>query len=186
MYGRIGVCMIKQMAVVEGFTQTSPLSLALRVSIQAMVHRLQHNPPVEVPMPQKEPWHVFTDGAQEGEGDHARTSIGAVVISPDGMCRACWGLALSTEILALCPPWHILHAELLPVLVALAAWGEHVRNQPVFFHIDSEAVKHSLIWGTCQQREAQFLVSAVLQLETQLCLRPWYSRILSESNPAGR
>ena len=53
------------------------------------------------------------------------------------------------------------------------AWGEHLRNQPVFFHIDSEAAKHSLIRGTCQQRE----VSAVLQLETQLCLRPWYSRI---------
>ncbi|CAJ1415637.1 unnamed protein product, partial [Effrenium voratum] len=53
MYGRIGVCMIKQMSVVEGFTQTSPLPPALRVSIQAMIHRLQHNPPVEVPMLQK-------------------------------------------------------------------------------------------------------------------------------------
>ena len=62
--------------------------------------------------------------------------------------------------------------------------GEHLRNQPVFFHIDSEAAKHSLIRGTCQQREAQFLVSAILHLETQLCLRPWYSRIPSESNPA--
>ena len=172
MYGRVGVCMIKQMSVVEGFTQTSPLPPALRVSNQAMIHRLQHNPPVEVPMLQKEPWHVFTDGAQ------------AVVISPDGRCRACWGLALGTEVMALWPPWHILHAELLPVLVALAAWGEHLRNQPVFFHIDSEAAKHSLIRGTCQQREAQFLVSAVLHLETQLCLRPWYSRIPSESNPA--
>ena len=84
-YGRVGVCMIKQMSVVEGFTQTSPLPPALRVSIQAMTHRLQHNPPVEVPMLQKEPWHVFTDGAQEGEGDQARTSIGAVVISPHDM-----------------------------------------------------------------------------------------------------
>ena len=67
-----------------------------------------------------------------GEGDHARTSIGAV---PDGMCRAC----------SLWPPRRILHAELLPVLVALAAWGEHLRNQRVFFHIDSEAAKHLLI-----------------------------------------
>ena len=128
-------------------------------------------------MLQKEPWHVFTDGAQEGDGDQARTSIGAVVISPDGRCRACWGLALGPEVLTLWPP-------LLPVLAALAAWGEHLRNQPVFFHIDSEAAKHSLIRGTCQQREAQFLVSAVLHLETQLCLRPWYSRIPSEFNPA--
>ena len=119
-------------------------------------------------MLQKEPWRVFTDGAQEGEGDQARTSIGAVVISPDGRCRACWGLALGTEVLALWPPRHILHAELLPVLVALVAWGEHLRNQPVFFHIDSEAAKHLLIRGTCQQREAQFLVSAVLHLENSV------------------
>ena len=49
MYGRVGVCMIKQMAGVEGFTQTSPLVPALRVSIQAMIHRLQHNPPVISP-----------------------------------------------------------------------------------------------------------------------------------------
>ena len=184
MYGRVGVCMIKQMSVMDGFAQTSPLPPALRMSIQAMIYRLQHNPPVEVPMLQKEPWHVFTDGAQEGDNDQARTSIGAVIISPDGRCRACWGLALSPEVLAFWPPRHILHAELLPVLVALAAWGESLRSQPVFFHIDSEAAKRSLIRGTCQQREAQFLVSAVLHLETQLCLRPWYSRIPSESNPA--
>ena len=50
MYGRVGVCMIKQMSVVDGFAQTSPLPPALRVSIQTMIHRLQHNPPVEVPM----------------------------------------------------------------------------------------------------------------------------------------
>ena len=167
MYGRVGVCMIKQMSVVEGFTQTSPLPPALRVSVQAMIHRLQHNPPAEVPMLQKEPWHVFTDGAQEGEGNQARTSIGAVVISPE-------------------PERHSAHfacrTPTSPGPVALA--GEHLRNQPVFFHIDSEAAKHSLIRGTCQQREAQFLVSAVLHLETQLCLRPWYSRVPSESNPA--
>ena len=82
-YGRVGVCMIKQMSVVEGFTQTSPLPPALRVSIQAMIHRLQHNPPVEVPMLQKEPWHVFTDGAQEGEGDQARTSMVGVELAGD-------------------------------------------------------------------------------------------------------
>ena len=108
MYGQVGVCMIKQMSVMDGFAQTSPLPPALRVSIH----------PPEVPMLQKEPWHVFTDGAQEGDNDQARTSIGAVVISSDGRCRA----------LAFWPPRHILHAELLPVLVALAAWGERPRS----------------------------------------------------------
>ena len=83
-----------------------------------------------------------------------------------------------------CGPASIYELEILPVLLAMRAWGKLFAHEQIVACIDNEAAKTALIKSSAATSVGERLVSAVGLAEDQLQLRCWYSRVPSVSNPA--
>ena len=78
----------------------------------------------------------------------------------------------------------IYELELLPVLLAMRAWGSVFKSGQLVCYVDNEAAKAALIKSCAATSVGERIVNAIRLAEDDLQLRCWYSRVPSKSNPA--
>jgi hypothetical protein len=125
---------------------------------------------------------VFTDGAVEAEA----SGCGGVVFAQNRVeffslpipahLRAYWARMGSGHCVA--------QAELLPVVLARATWGQWLRDAFVIHFTDNNSVLDSLIRGNTGSFASLELLSEACSLEIELGSNTWMSRVPSVSNIA--
>ena len=78
----------------------------------------------------------------------------------------------------------IAQAELVPTLVALSTWGQHVRGRPVVVYIDNDSARYGLISGYSPVLASASLISTIWGLLAQLRAAAWFARVPTVCNPA--
>ena len=77
----------------------------------------------------------------------------------------------------------IASLEIVPVVTALGEWSERMLHRSVFFFVDNDAARASLIKmhsDVCSMRVA--LLRAEVKMQESPCF-PWFGRVPSSSNP---
>ena len=99
-----------------------------------------------------------------------------------------FGLRVPEEVLA---DWQgsgtqhpVFQAELLAVVVAVHVWRRALQDCLVTWWLDNEAVRFALSKGSAYPQSNARMLHSFLQLETNLQVRSWFSRVPSECNPA--
>ena len=129
---------------------------------------------------------VFSDGAAEGE-DRGVVSVGAVIVDTASHECFMFGGLVPDELVGL---WKadgrvqvIGQAELLPVLLARLLRPGWFRGRRVFFFIDNDAARHSLVRGYSSAKGSLEIVREFIRLELDEPTFSWFARIPSTSNP---
>ena len=128
-------------------------------------------------------WIVFTDGAFEASTQTG--SIGGVLVDPAGTPVEFFGFQIEEDFMSELlegsrNPIHEL--EILPVTISAWQWAEKLRGSPVIFYIDNESAKMAFIRGSGETKWARVFLQEFVQLESDLELKTWFSRVPSFSN----
>ena len=75
-------------------------------------------------------------------------------------------------------------AEILPLLVAYILFYEDLRNKLLLSFVDNESARASVVSGGSRVETSADLLNAIMRIEEELNLKPWFSRVPSPSNPA--
>ena len=139
------------------------------------------------------PLLLFTDGACEyvlkDLVNSALVTCGAVLLDRRDMSALVFGLEICHQ---LSDSWRVdsgkeqlvTEAELFPQLLARLEWRDRLINSNLICFVDSEPAKFSLIRGTSEAPTCADIVYAVSQLDAQLSIWAWYTRVPSFSNLA--
>jgi hypothetical protein len=132
----------------------TPLSPAVRRSLQWLMDRVLTGPPRKIDFKETETFYLFLDGACTDIVDNCvwcGTSIGGVLVFPDGSVRECFGEILPQAWLK---DWgwneqqqYIFEAEIMPYAVSLIIWKRFLRGKCVFVFIDNEGARSAWITG---------------------------------------
>ena len=128
------------------------------------------------------PLLVFTDAALEGEGVHA--TIGGVVV--DGDRAEIFGKRLSDQqrsILQKETMRIICCLEVLPVVAVVKTWRSAILHRRVFFFVDNDAAKFSLINHQSESPSIRHMLLKLSGLLADTPFFPWYMRVPSASSP---
>ena len=161
----------------------------LTKAFQLLVHELTRAEPVRVTLSHSNTFLVFTDAAYEPMAS-SPGSIGGLLVDQFGRSLEFFGLALPQPLLEqfLERSQHpIYELELLPVLVAIRIWTEHLKGCHVVFYLDNSAAHSALVradGSTPIAAIAAGIVQEFLKYEKILSLLPWFGRVPSLSNPA--
>ena len=165
-----------------GLLRTS-LTQEANQAIEILKERLVSAIPLEINLKSCNSWFLFTDGAFEnGVG-----SVGAVYFGSDGIPLGSFGSKVPSSFMRQVLAYSsnpIYELELLPVLLALRAWGEVFRSGQLVCYVDNEAAKAALIKSCAATSVGERIVNAIRLAEDRLQVRCWYSRVPSKSNPA--
>ena len=163
-----------------------PLCGELREALVVLTRHLELASPLRICRPDREVWHVFTDGAYEPDAEHPAT-LGEVLVNHAGDPVEFFGLSLPGPLLDECladSKHPIYELEVLPIVVALEIWSPVLFNKHVVFHIDNTAACSAMIRADGATQIAKTLVDRFVVLEERLRIWPWFSRVPSHSNPA--
>ena len=75
-------------------------------------------------------------------------------------------------------------AELLPILLAAATWGDTIRGRPVIVFIDNDSARFGMISGYSPVEASARVIHATWVHLAHLGCRVWFSRVPSASNIA--
>ena len=133
------------------------------------------------------PLLIFTDAALEG-GDKVAT-VGAVMIdnSEAGTCRRFFGKKLNEQELAKFQTQSmkvITALEVLPVLVAARQWADRCLHRRVFYYVDNDGARFSLINMSSSSEVIQGILKELALHFAAKPSFPWYARVPSSSNVA--
>ena len=123
---------------------------------------------------------MFTDGACESV-----SSVGGVLVNPHGFAVEMFGSPLpnSFEIEFHLESKHpIYEVELLPILIALEMWERKIDKCQLVCYLDNDAAKAGLIRGAGATQLADRIIQHICEIESQLQLKSWFSRVPSHSN----
>ena len=138
-------------------------------------------------------WHdgevlVFTDGAHEPGEDRDLVTCGGMIVAEHLGIRQFFRLVIPDIIV---DSWMstgrrqcIGQAEIFPILVAKILWKHFLNNRLVFFFVDNESAKSTLINRYSPVLDSSRLLWAVSIVDSELQCRDWFSRVASYSNPA--
>jgi hypothetical protein len=132
-------------------------------------------------------WVIFTDGACEGPEGQRVSSIGGVLVSPQGVLRQFFGGAVPEDTMALLAARSrnpIYELEVMPVLVAALLWGPACEQAQVCWYLDNEAGKSAFLKAYGATEIADGMVQAFTEHEMDLQIKSWFARVPSASNIA--
>ena len=144
---------------------------------------MQHAVPIRIGPKLHQPWIIFSDGSSEPEDGTG--AFGGVLVNPSGQCQHFFSSSIPSH----CIQSLLKHSgnpiyelEILPLIVCLELWGDLLQDSPVVHYIDNDAAKASMIKGYGATDVSTTLVQHHVELEEQLQLDVWFSRVWSFSN----
>ena len=151
---------------------------------KVLIKRLREGIPCEVPcLVQSQVWHVFTDGAAEGDS----YTIGGV-LHRKGEDEV-WFFACKVPE-ALVREWahdmkHVIGpVEAYAVLVARLVWHKFIAGAHAVFRVDNYGAMDAYIKGTSTNAQIRRILLAFEEAECLHHFWPWFSRVPSKSNCA--
>ena len=135
------------------------------------------------------PLFIFTDASFEPADSEWPAGIGGVIYNEFGEAVEHFSYCLRTpDLERLGFPKHkqtvIFETEVLAVIVALRVWRNKIADRPVVIFVDNNNARDVAISTSARTKEPLLLVSALLVLEDEIPVFPWYARVPSKSNPA--
>ena len=134
-----------------------------------------------------ESWYIQTDACYEPEGDYVLAGIGGVLFAPDGKPVAFFSQQLNQQMIAALNPGSrktaIFECEFFALFCAMLLWGSSASSALVLY-TDNNAVRDAMISCHTTNAVAKKILVAVLSLETELQLAPWFARVPTDSNLA--
>eukprot|EP00435_Cladocopium_sp_Y103_P074393 s19_g48.t1 len=166
-----------------------PLTDAVRRSLTWMKERVVHSPPRKIDFLETETFYLFLDGACTDFSETlswSGTSIGGVLVYPDGTIRECFGEMLPRELLK---EWgrddqqqYIFEAEVMPYAVGLILWRTILERKCIFVFIDNEGARAAWICGFASTKASQHMLHIGTSLEAQIESHPFFARVPTHSN----
>ena len=158
-------------------------------AVGSLVDALCGSPPRLLVTPLPKPVIVFIDGACDpGHDGLPNVSIGACLFKPGLSGPLYFGCSVGR---ALVQQWAVSsdsqvigQAELLPVLISVHTWAEHLRGLPCIIFVDNDSARHGLVSGYSPLLKSAALIAAVLVQLARLGAFPWFARVPSCSNIA--
>ena len=126
-----------------------------------------------------ETWIIFTDGACEGL-DSKQGTIGGVSYAPSGFAFSCFGEVVPDSVMDQLLQFSrnpIFELELLPILVALLLWKEHLAHAQTVFYLENDGARYCLIKARADTHWGENIIHAFLKLELTLQLKVWFGRV---------
>lgn len=170
-----------------GTSTMSPLSPQLKTSLAWLRDRVLQQPPRQISVDEAPTLNLFLDGACEEDGGQ-KTSIGGLLCDASGRGLFCFGEVIPQEIV---DKWSargvkqlIFEAELLPYVIAMHIFSDHIRRCNLLVFIDNEAARYSWIAASAHSDVASFIVSEGARLESELAISPYFCRVPTHSNLA--
>eukprot|EP00435_Cladocopium_sp_Y103_P042438 s2135_g11.t1 len=167
----------------------SPLSESVKRSLIWMKERVVTSVPRKIDFVDTETFYLFLDGACTDFSESSAwsgTSIGGVLVFPDGSVRQCFGEILPRELMA---GWgrddqqqYIFEAEVMPYAVSLLLWKDILRRKCIFVFIDNEGARAAWISGFASTRASQHMLHIGTSVEAQLESHPYFARVPTHSN----
>ena len=120
----------------------------------------------------------FTDVACEGDSSRVG-SVGGVVVDPAGCCLQHFPSEVPVDFMRRVLAWvanPIYELELLPIRIAIYAWGGMLKSTYLVCYLDDDAAIAALckVYGSIEV--AQRIVGSAMQLESRFKTKSWYSR----------
>ena len=127
---------------------------------------------------------IVTDGACEGDSSRVG-SVGGVLVDPFGCCRQHFSSEVPADFMRralACPTNSIYELGLLPIYIALYAWGGILKSTHLVCYLDNDAARAALckVYGSIEL--AQRIVGCAMRLESRFKTEFWYARVPSHSN----
>ena len=109
---------------------------------------------------------IVTDGACEGDSSRVG-SVGGVVVDPAGCCLQHFSSEVPVDFMRralACPTNSIYELGLLPIYIALYAWGRMLKSTHLVCYLDNDAARAALckVYGSIEL--AQHSVGCAMQL----------------------
>ena len=146
-------------------------------------------PPRRIDYLDSETYYLFLDGActdASGENSWCGTSVGGVLVFPDGSVRECFGEILPPEWMR---SWgkdeqqqYIFEAEIMPYAISLFLWRNCLKGKCLFAFIDNEGARSAWIVGFASTKAAQHMLHIGTTMEAKLSVHPYFSRVPTHSN----
>ena len=133
-----------------------------------------------------ETWIIFTDGACEGL-DSKQGTVGGVLYAPSGFAFSCFGEVVPDSVMDQLLQFSrnpIFELELLPILVALLLWKEHLAHAQTVFYLENDGARYCLIKARADTHWGENIIHAFLKLELTLQLKVWFGRVPTSANIA--
>eukprot|EP00435_Cladocopium_sp_Y103_P073752 s20_g45.t1 len=189
-FGRFAKSALHEIGRVSlGERDMQPLSDSVQRSLQWMKDRVVTGPPRKIDFNDAETFYLFLDGActdVSEKHEWSGTSIGGVLVYPDGSVRECFGEQLPQEWMQ---GWgwdaqqqYIFEAEIMPYAVSLVIWKNVLRRKCVFAFIDNEGARAAWIAGFASTKAAQHMLHIGTTLESRLAVYPYFARVPTHSN----
>ena len=167
----------------------SPLSPSVRQSLLWLRDRVLSGPPRKIDFRESETFYLFLDGActdTMSDNPWCGTSIGGVLVFPDGSVRECFGEILPHAWMA---DWgwnkqqqYIFEAEIMPYAISLMLWKRHLAGKCIFVFIDNEGARAAWISGFAATKAAQHMLHLGTAAEAELGVHPYFARVPTHSN----
>ena len=189
-FGRFAKSALHEVGRVSlGLQTMKPLSAEVRRSLAWLKDRVLKGPPRKVDFKDSETFLLFLDGActeRNAAELWSGTSIGGVLVYPDGSVRACFGEVLPTELMV---SWgkdeqqqYIFEAEVMPYAVSLILWREILRGKCILVFIDNEGARSAWINGFASTPASRHMLHVGTTVEAQLSIHPYFARVPTHSN----
>ena len=167
----------------------SPLAPTVRQSLLWLKDRVLSGPPRKIDFRDSETFYLFLDGActdVAADSPWCGTSIGGVLVFPDGSVRECFGEMLPQ---AWMKDWgwndqqlYIFEAEIMPYAVSLEIWRHYLHSKCIFVFIDNEGARAAWITGFAATKAAQHMLHLGTAAEAALSAHPFFARVPTHSN----
>ena len=166
-----------------------PLTPSVKSSLLWLRDHVLSGPPRRIDFQDTETYYLFLDGActdvNPGD-DWGGTSIGGVLVFPDGSVGECFGEILPPEWMK---HWgkveqqqYIFEAEIMPYAVALFPWRKFLNGKCLFAFIGNEGARSSWITGFASTKTAQHILHIGTTIEAKMAVHPYFARVPTHSN----
>ena len=166
-----------------------PLDQKLKRALSWMRQRVLHAAPRTIETAHRTVYYLFLDGACtpiSQEDKWCGTSVGAVLADSMGCILSFFGHVVSQKLVQ---SWgdpdktqFIFEAEVLPYTLSLLVWKEILRGCALFAYIDNEAARASWISASAHSEVAMNFIHHGAVIESNLDVRPYFSRVPTHSN----
>ena len=167
----------------KGLDRGRKLSADLRDALTYLRDRALESPPVQLSPAIRDTFYIFTDGSLEGDV----AGVGGILYDPLGESLSFFSAKLPASTVASlmeASEHPIYEVELLAIWAAFKLWMQKLTDFLAVVYLDNEAAKGALVSGKSTTVSGKAIVNAVLDLEDDARLRPWYGRVPTSSNPA--
>jgi hypothetical protein len=186
-YGRMALGPLHSLAIHQYTSRSGIVGEVLRLQLLELMLLLAEGKPRMLYFKgEQRPVLVYSDGACEGESRNEVT-IGAVIVDTVNSDCFMFGWSVPADLVL---DWKrdgkvqtIGQAELLPILVVRHSFRAMLRHRRIFFFIDNDSARMSMIRGMSPSDSSNRIISCFNRIESEEQSWAWFARVPSPSNP---